>query len=49
MKSRLYDLILPAAIILGSFILISFGLDGEMKSILGAAAGWAFGRATIKI
>lgn len=29
-------------IIIGCLILIGFGLDGEVKSILAVAAGWAF-------
>ena len=29
-------------LIIGCFILIGLGLDGEVKSILAMAAGWAF-------
>jgi len=42
MKSKLIDLIIPGILITGSFCLIGFGIDGEVKSILLLAAGWAF-------
>lgn len=29
-------------IIVGCLFLIGFGIDGEVKTILGLAAGWAF-------
>jgi uncharacterized membrane protein required for colicin V production len=37
------DLIIAMVLIVGSFALIAFGIDGEVKSILTIAAGWAFG------
>ena len=42
MKDFLIDFGIPVILIVGSFILISMGIDGEMKSILTMAAGWAF-------
>jgi len=37
------DLIIALVLILGSIGLIASGIDGEVKSILIVAAGWAFG------
>ena len=37
------DLIIALVIIVGCFILIVCGIDGEVKSILTLAAGWTFG------
>ena len=37
------DLIIALVLILGSIGLIASGIDGEVKSILTLAAGWAFG------
>jgi len=37
------DLIIALVLILGSIGLIATGIDGEVKSILTLAAGWAFG------
>lgn len=37
------DLIIALVLILGCFILIVFHIDGEVKSVLTLAAGWAFG------
>ena len=42
MKDFLIDFGIPVILIIGSFILIGLGIDGEMKSILTMAAGWAF-------
>ncbi len=38
----LIDFGIPVILIVGSFILIGLGIDGEVKSILTLAAGWAF-------
>lgn len=37
------DLIIALVLILGSIGLIASGIDGEVKSVLTLAAGWAFG------
>ena len=37
------DLIIALVLIVGAFLLIFLGIDGEVKSILTLAAGWAFG------
>lgn len=37
------DLIIALVLILGCFGLLAVGIDGEVKSILTLAAGWAFG------
>ncbi len=37
------DLIIAMVLILGCLALIFTGIDGEVKSILTIAAGWAFG------
>ena len=37
------DLIIALILVVGCFILIYTGIDGEVKSILTLAAGWAFG------
>jgi len=37
------DLIIALVLIVGSIGLIATGIDGEVKSILTLAAGWAFG------
>lgn len=37
------DLIIALVLIVGSIGLIASGIDGEVKSILTLAAGWAFG------
>jgi len=37
------DLIIALILVLGCFALIGTGIDGEVKSILTLAAGWAFG------
>ena len=42
MKSKLIDLIIPLVLIIGSMLLLVFGIDGEVKTILALAAGWAF-------
>lgn len=42
MKEKLIDLIIPSILIIGSMILLVMGIDGEVKTILALAAGWAF-------
>ncbi len=42
MKDILLDFGIPAIIIVGCLGLIALGRDGEVKSILTMAAGWAF-------
>ena len=37
------DTIIALVIVVGCIILIAFGIDSEMKSVLAIAAGWAFG------
>jgi hypothetical protein len=37
------DIIIALVLIVGCFILIVAGIDGEVKSILTLAAGWCFG------
>jgi len=37
------DLIIALVLVVGCFALIATGIDGEVKSILTLAAGWAFG------
>ncbi len=37
------DLIIALVLVVGSFVLLGFGINGEVKSILAMAAGWAFG------
>lgn len=37
------DLIIALVLIVGSLLLIALRIDGEVKSILTIAAGWAFG------
>ena len=37
------DLIIGLVIIVGCFVLIITGIDGEVKSILTLAGGWCFG------
>ncbi len=37
------DIIIALVLIMGCFILIFTGIDGEVKSILTLAAGWCFG------
>jgi len=37
------DVIIALVIVVGCFVLIATGIDGEVKSILTVAAGWAFG------
>jgi hypothetical protein len=36
------ELIIPGLLITFCFILLCLGIDGEVKSILAVAAGWAF-------
>ena len=42
MKDFLIDFGIPVILIVGSFTLIGLGIDGEVKSVLTLAAGWAF-------
>jgi len=42
MKTKLIDLIIPLVLIIGCMILLCKGIDGEVKTILALAAGWAF-------
>lgn len=42
MKDYLTDFAIPAMLIVGAFVLLGCGIDGEVKSILTMAAGWAF-------
>ena len=37
------DLIIAMVLVVGCLTLIGTGIDGEVKSILTLAAGWAFG------
>ncbi|MBA7589974.1 hypothetical protein ES708_32073 [subsurface metagenome] len=37
------DLIIALVLVVGCFGLLFAGIDGEVKSILTLAAGWAFG------
>lgn len=37
------DLIIALVIVVGCLILLGLRIDGEVKSILTIAAGWAFG------
>lgn len=37
------DLCIAAMLIAGCIVLVATGIDGEVKSILTLAAGWAFG------
>ena len=37
------DLIIALVLVVGCFALLFTGIDGEVKSVLTLAAGWAFG------
>jgi len=37
------DTIIALVLVVGCLILLGFGINSEMKSILAIAAGWAFG------
>ncbi len=37
------DLLIALVLIVGCFILLGLGIDGEVKSILTMAGGWVFG------
>jgi len=37
------DIIIALVLIVGCLVLIAFRIDGEVKSILTVASGWAFG------
>jgi len=36
-------------IVLGCIVLLVIGIDGEIKGILGVAAGWIFGKGFMEI
>lgn len=38
-----FDQIIALVLIVGALVLIFTGIDGEVKSVLTLAAGWAFG------
>jgi hypothetical protein len=38
------DMVIAIILIIGSFVLLALGIDGEVKAIITMAAGWAFGR-----
>ncbi len=42
------DLVIALVLIVGCLVLVCFKIDGEVKSILTMAAGWAFGSQFIK-
>lgn len=42
MKELFIDFGLPLFIIMGCFVLLFCGRDGEVKAILAMAAGWVF-------
>lgn len=37
------DTVIALVLVVGCLILMGLGIDGEVKSILTVAAGWAFG------
>ncbi|MBA7535518.1 hypothetical protein ES705_27776 [subsurface metagenome] len=37
------DLIIALVLVIGCLILLGLGIDGEVKSVITMAAGWAFG------
>ncbi|MBA7529917.1 hypothetical protein ES705_22122 [subsurface metagenome] len=37
------DLIIALVLVVGAFVLLGFGINGEVKAIITMAAGWAFG------
>ncbi len=37
------DLIISLVLVIGCLVLLGLGIDGEVKGILGMAAGWCFG------
>ncbi|MBA7551200.1 hypothetical protein ES705_43736 [subsurface metagenome] len=37
------DLIIALVLIIGCFVLLGLGIDGEVKAIITMAAGWCFG------
>jgi len=37
------DFIIAFTLVIGCLVLIALHIDGEVKSVLGLAAGWAFG------
>ena len=37
------DMIIAIILVVGCIVLLSLGIDSEVKSILALAAGWAFG------
>lgn len=42
MKDILIDFGIPSMLIIGCFLLIGLGIDGEVKAVLLMAAGWCF-------
>jgi len=38
------DIALAVVVIIGCFVLIGLGIDGEVKGILGLGSGYIFGR-----
>ncbi|MBA7583498.1 hypothetical protein ES708_25443 [subsurface metagenome] len=42
------DEIIALILVVGCLLLIGFGIDGEVKSILVGAGGWVFGREYVK-
>ncbi len=38
------DMVIAGIVTLGCIVLIAMGIDGEVKSILGMGAAWAFGK-----
>ena len=38
------DLVIALVLVIGCLVLLTLGIDSEVKSILTMAAGWAFGR-----
>jgi len=37
------DLIIALVLVVGCFLLLGLGIDGEVKGIIAMASGWAFG------
>ncbi len=42
------DLIIALVLVVGCLALLALRIDGEVKSILATAAGWAFGSQWVK-
>lgn len=43
------DTVIALVLILGSLVMMCLGIDGEVKSILTMAAGWAFGSSYVRM